>query len=213
MEMNFEQYAEVSNQAMNQLALVMNNQNEMIKKIKEESVNSAVNATSKIIGELITVVKVLEKDYEILKTEFSESKNKLNIVEKDNVELKKKVFVLRNDQDGKYNDYKKVAKSRVYKLAGKDGTIENILFYHKFIKKLHSFVSNYLGVSNTGNIMIDDFILAKGIASKWKPDKKYLRDKYTEYNEMFENGTLLGEKLMAFKEYKNKTNGGRNLEF
>ena len=60
--------------------------------------------------------------------------------------------------------------------------------------------------------MIDDFILAKGIASKWKPDKKYLRDKYTEYNEMFENGTLLGEKLMAIKEYKNKTNGGRNLE-
>jgi SpoU rRNA methylase family enzyme len=213
MDMTFEKYAEMNNQAINQLALITGNQNEMIKKVKEEAVKSAVDATSLILDDIKGEVAILRKDNELLKSELSEAKEDVSIVKKDNIELKKKVFVLRNNQDGLYNEYKKVAQVRVRKLVGKEGDIRDILFYQMFIKKLHSYVCNILHVSNTGNIMDEDCGTAKGIANKWKPDKKYLRDKYNEYYTRYTNKTLVGEKLSAFEQYIEMTNGGRNLEF
>jgi len=145
--------------------------------------------------------------------ELDKVKDENKEIKKDNEDLKKKVFVLRNDQDGKYLEYKKVAQTRAHKLVGKKGDVKYILFYSSFIQKLHSFVSNVLYVSNTGNIMINDCETAKGIASKWKPEKKYLREKYNEYFNKYEKGILKGEKLEAFKQYIEITDGGRNLEF
>lgn len=218
MNIEFEQYVETNNHVMNQLMVVINNQNEMIKKskneiedVKKDAVNASVSKTTELINELTEKVTLLEKNYELVANKNKEHEEKI-------VELEKRVYIFGNNQDDCYTKYKEIAKGRVFKLIGEKGSIKYILFYHSFKLKIHSDVASIIsGGKYTKTSIIPDTETnrkkANAIASKWKPDKQYLRKKYNEYFVMYDNNTLVGEKLAAFEQYIEMTNGGRNLEF
>lgn len=184
---------------------------------------------SNILQQIINSISEIQEDKNNLKKnednsiflqEFQKTKERIDSLENeivglknDNKELKSRVMVLRNDQEGRYNEFKKVCMARVHKLVGKKGSDKYILFFRCFSQKIYSEVSKQLYVSNSGNIKVEEVEVAKVLAGKWRPSPKYIRDSYNKYFTQYENGTLCGEKLLAFENYMEYTEGGKKLEF
>ena len=125
------------------------------------------------------------------------------------------VCIFVNNKEGEYNKYKKIAKKRVFELVGKPGSNKYVLYYLKFIHRLHADVANILGYANTKVIPDEKIYIdrAKAIASKWKPEKQFAREKYNELFRLYDNNNLSAKQLIAFENHIEETNGGRNLGF
>jgi len=210
MEFNFNEF--LQQQEVINTSLIKSNQNfgMALKDIKENS----VDAISEGLNELQTKYKKLENSVDIVNNNLKSTTIKIETLEKSNEELKDKVLILGNNQDGRFNDFKKIAIGRVHRLLGDKGSDKYILFFSSYSLKIYIDTTRILKVSRIGNIpdrTPEQFEKAKALAGNWSPTKKYLREKYNEYYTMYIKGTLLGSKLIAFENYKKITQDGDNL--
>lgn len=159
MEMSFEQYAEANSQAMGQLMLMSNNMNEMIKKTKDESVESAVKATSIIVGELKDAIALLSKDNKLFKSELEETKETL-------FQIKEVTYVLATD-DGKMKELTRLIQLLTYKCTGGKTTLKDKLFHKIITNTCYKHLYGQYQINSYKRIKIDDFDESIKVIKRW----------------------------------------------
>ena len=159
MDMNFDEYMEMNNQAMGQLMLVSNNMNEMIKKVKDESVKSAVEASSVIVGELKTAVAILSKDNELFKSELKDAKDTID-------QIKEVTYVLATD-DGKMKELTRLVQALTYKCTGNKTSIKDQLFHQIITKACYKHLYGQYQINSYKRIKIDDFDESIKVIKRW----------------------------------------------
>jgi hypothetical protein len=202
-EMTFEQYVEMNNQAMGQLMVVSNNMNEMIKKVKDESVKSAVDATTMIIDSLTTKLMVIEKDNEFFKSELEDTKQTLT-------HLKKVTYVLATD-DGKMREITKLMQSSTYKYTKGKNTLADKLFHRSIVNGAYKHLYNIYQINSYKRINIDDFNEAITSIKKWFGNKGNIkRIINNELNKYVSNKHLSSEKQSMIDEFLEVIEGDIN---
>ena len=143
---------------------------------KQVQINNQLISSNQYIGKAIAGIKeqsidVLKKELDVLKDNMSlmmNSHEKLDVrcislensnesLNQDVEKINKTIYTLEFDDTGKFNEYKRCAKARVYQLVGETGSNKHILFYNSFISTIHNHVAKELNVSRIGRINVDDF--------------------------------------------------------
>lgn len=201
MGFNFEEYAK-------QNTLMLNNMNKMILDIEDK----AVNQVGKEIDKLKSVVEILANDNKLTKNELDTVKNDLSEQKEINKKITKMTYVLKNDTDGKLIKLKNKCKSRIKLLVGKDKSgYKYILFYNCYISSIYGTIKKALGNVNTiGDISIDSFDTAIGIATVWQPDDYTINKRVKELLSMRDKNKLSVAQEKSLDEYLEEKLGGKS---
>jgi hypothetical protein len=167
MDMNFDEYMEMNNQAMGQLMVVSNNMNEMIKRVKDESVKSAVEASSIIVGELKTAVAILSKDNELFKSELKDAKDTIE-------QIKEVTYVLATD-DGKMKELTRLIQMFTYKCTGNKSSIKDQLFHKIITNACYKHIYSQYQINSYKRIKIDDFDESIKVIKRWFGNKENIK--------------------------------------
>lgn len=192
MGLNFEEYAK-------QNTLMLSNMNQMIVEIEDK----AVNQFGKELDKLKKVVAIVENDNKLMKNELETVKVELSNQKEINEKLTKMTYVLKNDTDGKLLKLKNKCKGRIKFLVGKDKSgYKYILFYNCYISSIYGTIKKALGNVNTiGDICIDSFDTAMGIASVWQPDDYTINRREKELFALRDKGKLSISQEKSLDEY------------
>jgi len=140
----------------------------------------------------------------------------IDILQKDNDKktkdidaLKTIVNVLRNDNTGKLEEYKRNCMLKIKNLLRNDKTgAEYILFNDCYRCWIYADIHHTLNVPKADCINIDDYELALGLIKKWRPTTWQKNKKIQEYIKLQEKGKLNLAKSKSLDEYLEKTQGG-----
>ena len=168
--------------------MIDNMQDEEIMALGDMLLQKRMTAISQRLTRLEDKIKKTDEQVEIMKEKQSLINESINEKITDHDEELKKVnkaiYTLENDDTGKFNEFKRCTKSRVFQLVGDSSNYKHILFYDSFISKINNDVAKALNVSRTGKINIDDFQGALVIAKRWYPDRKYITGKVSEFQKL-----------------------------
>ena len=210
MEMDFDEYIEANNQAMGQLVLMSSNMNEMIKKVKDESVKSAIDASSIMYGELKDAVALLSKDNELFKSELKDTKVIVKKLESDYANITQ-TFLMNPSVKRKFDKY---ISSLTYSYTIKDSICDR-LFHGDITRTCKGHIVKSLDVNSVGFIKADDFETTKVLAKKFFKSntiKDIIKKKLISISVKDNSQAGLKQEVKAlYDAYLDETDGGINI--
>lgn len=108
---------------------------------------------------------------------------------------------------GKAKELSNKVKSVAFKHTGEKGSLEYILFYHKFINQVYKKLKDYYEVNSYTMIDCDSFDDCMRTVSKWRPKHNTKRMILKEYQKLDDKGLLSSVKSRALSDYLDEKGG------
>ena len=179
--------------------------NEMMVQTNKRQIDTLTQTTKTNTDDIIKINAELDNINKSIKTkedEINQTKDEVKV-------LKLLTNVLRNDNTGKLEDYKRKCNQKIKSLLGHDKTnSEYILFNNCYRCWIYSDIHRILNVPKADCINIDDYNLALELIKKWRPAQWQKDKKLQEYIKLQELEKLDVTKSKSLDEYLSKTNGG-----
>lgn len=200
-EITLEKYMEQNNQ-------VLNNMNFMLKKVRDDAANKAIE----LVDVLKTEISIIKTDNDLLKNDLKETKSEIFEVKQNYNILKDATYVLATD-DAKRKEFTRLLNSLIYsKYTGKKNSLKDKLFHQALAKTCYDRIYNQFEINSYTRVRIDDFDEAVKVVHRFFGNeqniKKCISNRLKSY---IEDKYLSKDKKKMVDEFLKLSDGGQNL--